>query len=259
MRLPLFEAARPYLERHWPIFPVARNKVPLTEHGRDDATTSGEQVKLWQDKFPNANIAIATGKESRLVVIDIDGETGLESFKLLKERFAIPTDGPIARSANGWHLYFYDPSGNCPTSQGRLGRHIDVRGVGGSITAPPSIHETGVEYRWLRQLGITLPKLPLALYPLLYDPRVIIHRNVIRKCEDIENLVYVVRDAPKGERNATLNRASFIAGKMIAEGKIDYQSAYQALYEAAIAAGLERRETDKTIRSGLRAGSGGMQ
>jgi hypothetical protein len=254
LRVSFYEAAQEYIRYCWSVFPVGRNKIPLTPHGRNDATCNEDKIREWSDQFPDANIAIATGKESGLLVIDVDDEEGAENFRKLKERINIPKS-PIVKSARGWHLYFRSP-GNCPCSQGRLGRHIDVRCVGGSITAPPSIHESGHEYYWIVPLSLPLPRLPVALYPLLYKPEVVIHRNPI-KCEDIRVLADDVASAPKGERNATLNRAAFIAGRMVAEGKTTHDAAYRALYEAGRAAGLEHREVRATIKSGLKSGYGG--
>ena len=257
MRIPLSEAAIPYLRMGWKVFPVSRDKIPLTEHGRNDATGDLNVIREWEKRYPGANIAIATGKESNLVVIDIDGPTGLENFRRLIEKYEIQTHGPLVKTRNGYHLYFFH-RGHCPTSVGRLGKNIDVRGFGGSITAPPSIHRSGFEYRWIRPLTDTLPKLPLALYPLLYKPQAIIHKRLRPHCEDIERLKDILQGAPKGERNWTLNRVAFIAGRMVREGKIDWHTAYQELFQVAQSIGLERKEIAATIRSGLRSGSGGI-
>jgi hypothetical protein len=63
-----------------------------------------------------------------------------------------------------------------------------------------------------------------------------------------------VRTATPGTRNSTLNRAAFHLGQMAAVGALDRSAIEAALTGAALAAGLEEREVERTIRSGLEAG-----
>jgi putative DNA primase/helicase len=49
---------------------------PLTEHGHLAATTDPNQIRTWWDRWPNANVAIVTGKRSGLWVVDVDPEKG---------------------------------------------------------------------------------------------------------------------------------------------------------------------------------------
>jgi hypothetical protein len=61
--------------------------------------------------------------------------------------------------------------------------------------------------------------------------------------------------ATPGTRNHTLNRAAFSLGQLVAGGVLDEQTVRDRLTVAAHAAGLEARETDNTITSGLRSGA----
>jgi putative DNA primase/helicase len=63
-----------------------------------------------------------------------------------------------------------------------------------------------------------------------------------------------VRSAPEGARNDTLNRATFSLGQLVASGHLDQAEVERALKAAALDAGLEPAEIDKTIASGLAAG-----
>lgn len=63
--------------------PLCDRELGLT-HGVKDATNDPKLIrKIWQ-KYPDANIGIATGA-SGLLVIDIDGDLGKESFYELVE------------------------------------------------------------------------------------------------------------------------------------------------------------------------------
>ena len=96
-------------------------------------------------------LAIRTGVESGIVVIDVDVDTakGIDGRGWLIEaqQKGLP-DCPIAETPRGgMHLYFAHPGGSVPCSVGRLGKGVDVRGDGGYVIAPPSKSPKG-EYRW---------------------------------------------------------------------------------------------------------------
>ena len=65
-------------------------KHPLTRHGVKDGTTDPNQINGWWAEWPTANVGIATGKVSGLLIIDLDRkddpkEDGLESLKFLRK------------------------------------------------------------------------------------------------------------------------------------------------------------------------------
>src|SRR5262249_49968906 len=73
----LLPAALGYAGRGWPVLPLKPSrKDPLTPHGVRDATTDPAQIRQWWTKWPDANVGIATGKHSGLVVLDVDPRSG---------------------------------------------------------------------------------------------------------------------------------------------------------------------------------------
>jgi len=120
-----------------------------------------------------ANIGIATGPASGILVLDIDGERGRDSLRdllsqhrLKKTLIAITGRVDDGGKQSGWHLYFKYPTGSSiGNSLGPLGDGIDVRGRGGYVVAPPSIHASGQKYRWrYEERGLAnLPESLLAL------------------------------------------------------------------------------------------------
>jgi hypothetical protein len=64
----------------------------------------------------------------------------------------------------------------------------------------------------------------------------------------------LVRGARPGGRNRTLNRAAFSLGQLVAGGAIDRIAVERALLDAAVECGLETKEAEATIRSGIEAG-----
>jgi hypothetical protein len=52
----------------------------------------------------------------------------------------------------GRHLYFAHPGGVVP-NRASMEPGIDLRGDGGCIVAPPSVHPSGKGYRWKKNHG----------------------------------------------------------------------------------------------------------
>lgn len=134
-------------------------KHPRIKTGRafEAATTDEAQIRAWWKKWPKANIGIATGQASRLAVVDIDGQKGFDTLAALLAAQGQELPATLmARSGRvgvGAHLYFAcdDPS---PSNSGD---GLDIRGDGGNLVAPPSMHISGQPYAWAN----TLPPVPM--------------------------------------------------------------------------------------------------
>ena len=67
------DAALTFAEKGWRVFPIVpKTKKPLIKEWQTLATNNPDQVKAWWSQSPHSNIGIATGKESILVVLDVD-------------------------------------------------------------------------------------------------------------------------------------------------------------------------------------------
>jgi hypothetical protein len=131
------------------VFPCRpRDKRPATAHGLKDATHDLAVIRQWWKDEPACNIGIATGAVSRVFAIDIDGfDAEVELRKLEAEHGALPPTVE-ALSARGRHLYFQMPEIPIANSAGKIAPGIDVRGNGGYVLAPPSVHPSGKLYSW---------------------------------------------------------------------------------------------------------------
>jgi Bifunctional DNA primase/polymerase, N-terminal/AAA domain/Primase C terminal 1 (PriCT-1) len=154
-------AALDYAARGWHVFPLKpRSKVPATLDGFKSATLDAEQIAAWWKLWPQANVGIRTGSESGLVVLDVDAGGGAGSLKRLEaERGKLPQTAEALTGSGGRHYLFAYPGHAVPNSAGKLAEKLDVRGDGGYIVAPPSAHESGRAYRWMRppENGIAEP------------------------------------------------------------------------------------------------------
>ncbi len=145
------DSALAYVRRGWSVIPLwPREKRPLIpwaryQHGRADAT----EIREWFHRWPAANLGIVTGAVSSLVVLDVDPlHGGDESLRALEEAHGVlPRTIAAITGGGGRHIYFAHPGGLVPNKVG-LATGIDLRGDGGFVVAPPSIHPSGRRYAW---------------------------------------------------------------------------------------------------------------
>jgi len=133
----------------WPVLPLKpRSKEPLTEHGSFDATTDSEVIKAWWKRWPRANVGIATGR--KFFVGDVDAKNGGdESLESLELKHGKLPDTRQQQTGGGGRQYLFTlPDFVVHNSESAIAPGIDVRGVGGYIVAPPSIHPNGRQYVW---------------------------------------------------------------------------------------------------------------
>jgi uncharacterized protein YndB with AHSA1/START domain len=131
-----------------------KGKHPATKNGLKDATTDVEQIARWWTTNPNWNIAIATGAESNLVVVDVDnhGTDGTLTWKDLEKKHGEVITLIARTGGEGLHYLFTHPGIQVKNRTAVLSG-IDVRGDGGYIVAPGSIHASGREYGWLNDIA----------------------------------------------------------------------------------------------------------
>ena len=145
-------AALAYLARGWSVIPVEprgkRPLVPWTEYQLRPATV--EELEAWFKRWPKANIGIVTGAVSGVVVLDVDERHGgTVSLSQLNTEFGPgPMTVEAATGGGGRHAYFGHPGGRVGNRVG-LRPGIDLRGDGGCVVAPPSVHPSGRPYAWL--------------------------------------------------------------------------------------------------------------
>jgi hypothetical protein len=164
----ILDAALAYARHGRRVFPCrARSKAPATAHGKDDATVDIGLIRKWWDRTPEANVAIATGAASGLVVLDVDPRHGgFDSIEDLEARFGRLPETPVSLTGGGGtHSVFQRPSIVTIPCRTNLGGFpgIDLKADGGYVIASPSIHPNGRRYEWSPALHPS--KVPLAEAP----------------------------------------------------------------------------------------------
>ena len=142
-RLPgaLGAAAAVYAAAGIPVFPCAPGqKHPLTAHGFQDASTDPAQIDAWWQRYPTANIGIPTGTVVDVLDVDVHATgTGYPILRVLQREGLIGGWEQAVRSpSGGLHLYYPSDPDRQPRSWSRGRAHVDFRGTGGYIIAPPS-------------------------------------------------------------------------------------------------------------------------
>jgi putative DNA primase/helicase len=172
----------PYKKRSTGEMATPRAKAPYTGTGLKDATTDEQRINAWWRSYPNALIGLPAGENGCFVVdfdprwvedhdpatgevlVDEDGKPILRLLTLVELKAALEEQMgcPLPRSltaitpSGGVHVYFRQPAdGEEIRNKGNLPDHVDVRGRGGYVIAPPSeildpveFASTG-QYRWL--------------------------------------------------------------------------------------------------------------
>src|SRR5262249_125364 len=152
----------------------------------------------------------------------------------------------------GRHLLFAHPGRTIRNKVG-LRPGLDVRGDGGYIVLPPSLHASGNRYVWERDPGrAPLPPLPPPLLtvpqPPKPAPRSTVNGSVARSKATgyaeaaLRAECVAVAHAPEGTRNTTLNRAAFNLSQLVAGGVLDGERVKRGLLAAATDCGLPEHE-----------------
>jgi hypothetical protein len=233
------------------------------------------RVRAWWNRWPHANIGIPTGRASGLVVVDLDGREGLDTWQRLLQRHSDAVATAMAQTPHGEHHWYRLPAGlYVPRRIRGLGAGIDVLGDGGYAVAPPSRitsdHTNGQrcgfsDYSWTRRQLQALPAWIAAqsqvrddISPHAYSSTPHRHNGYVHAA--LQGEVARVASARIGTRNDTLNLAAYHLGRLIGAGLLTRSEAERALLAAAAACGLIADDgiaaAKNTIASGLEFGAG---
>jgi hypothetical protein len=240
----------------------------LVPHGLKEATCNRARVLAWWTRHPQANIGLATGHV--FDVLDVDGPTGAHVIQALAAEHGLQSSGPLVRTGGrGWHFYLH------PTGLGNVHptglAHVDWRGRGGYVVAPPSRHPSGHPYRWAagRDLDIPPGTVPAVLLERLerrppqrpagqVEPPAASNSPGERyaRVALAEELARVAT-APVGQRNRQLWESTRNLYNLVATGALHERAVHQGPLDAAERCRLLQeapRQTRRTLASGRQVG-----
>lgn len=245
--MPLPEMWRLPLRQGWSVIPLReRGKQPAIrswaryQHEHADRGTLTEWAK------GGFNVGIVTGVISGLVVLDLDNAAAIEEA----ERLGLPPSITV-RTANGRHVYFRHPGGRIGNRTGLL-PGTDVRGDGGYVVGPGSVHPSGVRYEWV----VSPDEAPLAEPPrwlidgldgqgdanprpnrLNCTRRISLQglgRNSAYGLAALQSEASAIRRAINGQQEITLNTAGLRIGALVAGGELCFETARTELVRAGM-------------------------
>lgn len=243
-----YEASTPDLERFglgvpalqyqlfgYAVLPLVRggkkpHRMLPPDGGVYHASIRPHDVSQWWHGDPAANIGVATGQRSRLLVIDLDvkgehdGPAGF--WRFLREHGLDGgmwhTETPSARTPSGGrHLWFRTPAGTAVPERPSILPGVDIKGDGGLVVAPPSMklvsasqrpgdpsssEQVPVPYEWTQGCPCQVPDAPA----WLWDWMASVPDQQQSPGSDgpgVPELEQLKRDGiPEGERNSTFYR-----------------------------------------------------
>lgn len=236
MSIEMMSHAFSYAEMGWRVFPLHtprerggcscgraeckdQGKHPRIKGWDVEATTDKAKIASWWQRWPDANIGIATGQGSNLLVVDCDGAKGRDTLARWEAEHG-PIDTPrvkTGREDGGLHLYLSWPVGSGLTVGSNKEAGIDWRGEGGYVCAVPCLHRSGMLYSWVVQPEATpmmtaQPWLVDTLHSLSPKAKGKASGNVFQVGRDPEDIA-THPGADDGERNQAFVR---LAGARIA-------------------------------------------
>lgn len=237
----MLDAALALAEGGWPVFPCnPETKAPLTPAGFNDATVDPVLINRWWARNPGALIGVPTGGAIGAWVLDIDDPGAFEAACDI----ALPRTR-CARTGKGYHLYFeWDPAAPIHNLQRtKKGWPIpslpgaEVRGDGGYVIVPPSIHPNGKPYVWdcieeaseaPDELVARIKNRKASVLPVADDalqPSTIEGEDKKYGLAALKRECDSVSTAGDGEQEATLNEAALKIGGLVAGGELSMRTA----------------------------------
>jgi hypothetical protein len=168
---PALTAALEYAARGWRVLPIKPGtKHPPIKAWQEAATTDAETIANWfTHLYRDHGVGIATGAASGVWVLDVDDWEALANLE--EEHGPLPATYSVTTGSGGIHQYYAVPNGQTITNANQLPRGIDVRGEGGQVVAPPSMHpESGQAYTQEHSSPDTLAQAPAWLLELVRAP-----------------------------------------------------------------------------------------
>lgn len=259
----LYAAAMRYASAGWPVLPChwtigdrcscgnpechSPGKHPRTVNGVKNASTAPGRIKAWWDRWPLANVAIATGTPGP-DVLDLDdkaGRGGSELFERVRGAGVLGEPLAVVATPSGGKHAYYLGTGHGGGAVGRK-RALELKAVGGYVLAPPSV-VFGRSYSLItsnRDAGSVVDF--DAVRRVLEPPRPAVARQRVAN-DNFDALVRHVAGMYEGNLNNALHWA---ACRAVENGAPE--SVFDELVDAAVSAGHPRPGAVRTVASARR-------
>jgi hypothetical protein len=233
-------------------------------HAFYGATKDKDRFRAMLGGRSDRCLAVRTGAVSGVMIADYDGPQGIETMRRHIAEGILPKTRTV-RTGNGYHAYLAHPGGYVISGAGKLGIKADSKADLAYVVAPPSLHKSGRRYTWVD------PDVPIAQAhadmvaqlrpPVIEAPKPVTFdgKHSHRAHKRLVGLVNQVLNAEEGNGNNSLFWSACKAGELVRDGDITSHQAHTALYDAAMAIGINPGDAGRephrgTIGSGLKRG-----
>lgn len=158
----LYSKAFEYSVRGYSVMPLMKDKRPLLKSWKalQSRAATEDEIEKWWEKYPEANVGIITGEVSGITVIDIDDPKATPISKF-------PETLTVKTPSGGFHLYYaYAKGFSISANAYPQYPHVDIRGDGGFVVAPPSHCEYTKNDKKISGGYTVVKNLPLAPFPV---------------------------------------------------------------------------------------------
>ncbi len=141
----LLEAALKYNELGMSVIPIGNDKKPYIKwKDYQSKRATPKSINSWWKKWPDAKVGIVTGKISNLVSLDFDTPEALDAYEATIDDLS----GIMHFKTGRGYQYIFRWTAYGEGNKAGIMPNVDIRGEGGYIVAPPSIHSNGQVYTW---------------------------------------------------------------------------------------------------------------
>ncbi len=236
------------LSQQWSVIPVrARDKRPAIARWKEyqSVRAAPDTVAKWASNDA-LNVGIVTGRVSGLIVLDLDNADAIAEA----QRRGLP-ETVTAKTGKGRHVYFRHTGEQVPNRAG-LFPGADLRGDGGYVVAPGSVHSSGAVYKWIAAppathladppawlLDALEPQRPDQAPQRPQEARRARSQPMAGDCTSygraaLERESEAIRCAVNGEQEKTLNAAALKVGALVAGKELARDFARRELVRAGL-------------------------
>lgn len=183
-----------YAKAGFCVLPAKRgDKVPFLKDWGNKWSRDEKVLRKWFKK--DINICMATGRESGVWVLDLDGNEGIRKFYDLCTEAG--EDIPVTKTqktGGGGFQYLFKYDDRVDRNMGGVFNKIDIRSNGGQVVLPPSVHPNGNEYEWYSESGTPVEPAPEWLIKKIVEKKQVERKEPLKPADKFAD----------GTRNETL-------------------------------------------------------
>jgi putative DNA primase/helicase len=246
----------------WKLFPIeARTKHGALVKWGTEATSDITRLEEWAARWPGCNWGVATGQKSGIFAIDLDGAQG----HVWATETNLPSDTLITATGRegGFQVIYQQPLGITTKTSAGVAPGVDVRGDGGMIVLPPSIHPNGTQYQFVKWVQpsaapdwlvglVTKTEQPSTPAPSqepcqpATEAEKAYGANIMKKaCAEFAAII-----PGQGKRNAGAVKLAYTIAGVVAAGWLEHDVAQAAIAEVTALYRSQDSSGVKTLNSG---------